>query len=248
VEQWLRSVAPWFGNAAQWAGAILTACAIFFALFKEEILRWFWPPKLVAEIKPEHPYCYKAPAHEKVPGLPEWWGSRYWIRIMIKNVGKRRANNVEVFLASAIDEQTNKPVRRFQPMNLQWSYIAKIYAEGLSPEMSRLCDLAAVSDPSNPSFNQGRPSELLNDKEKTCLCLCLEAGAPRTDWLPPGQYQFVIRLAASNCEPTDWKLRLHLTGQWTEDEKVMFPHGVVLSSVEKLKDNRANKQKSHPGH
>lgn len=228
-----ESVAQWLGNVAQWVGAILTACAIFFALFKEEILGRFWPPELVAELKAERPYCYKAPAHEKLQGAPDWYGFRYWIRVLIRNVGERRANNVEVFLSSAVDEKTNQQVRGFQPMNLKWSYIDKIYAEGISPDMSRFCDFAAVSDPANPTFNQGRPSEILNDKQKTCLCLCLEAGVPRTDWLPPGHYQFVIRIAASNCKPTDWMFRLHLTGQWTEDEKEMYAHGIDLSPVQR---------------
>jgi hypothetical protein len=136
-----------------------------------------------------------------------------------------------VFLSRFAHEQTNELVRRFVPMNLRWSNTDKIYTDGISPEMSRLCDVAAVSDPGHPEFKQGRPPEL-SDSTKTCLSLQLESHPARIDWLPPGKYLFVVRIAASNCKPKDWKFRLHLTGQWTEDENQMFPHGIDVSAIE----------------
>ena len=181
---------------------------------------------MVAEIKATYPYCVKTPEH-----APEWQGSRYWIRILVKNEGHARAEQVEVFLSSVTDEKTNELVRRFVPMNLQWSNSHKVYADGISPDMSRLCDLAAISDPGHPQFEQGRPPELSNDKQKTCLSLRLESVPARTDWLPPGKYLFAIRIAASNCKPKDWKIHLHLTGLWERDEKEMLPHGIDVSAT-----------------
>ena len=191
VGPWFRSAQPWIGTLAQWVGAFGTISAVIVALSKEEMLRWFRRPKLVAVLKAEYPYCIKTPArHGSPPNV--WRGSRYWIRILVKNVGRARADKVEVFLSRFAHEQTNEPVRRFVPMNLRWSSIGKIYADGISPEMSRFCDVAAVSDPGHPEFKQGRPPEL-SDDTKTCLSLQLEWPPPRTDWLPPGKYLFAVQ-------------------------------------------------------
>jgi hypothetical protein len=88
------SVAQWLGNVAQWVGALLTAFGIFFALFKEEILGWFWPPELLAEIKAEHPYCVRTGAHETSP--EKWDGSQYWIRIVVKHEGESTSRLTEI--------------------------------------------------------------------------------------------------------------------------------------------------------
>ena len=83
------SVAQWLGNVAQWVGALLTAFGIFFALFKEETLGWFWPPELVAEIKAEHPIASRlgrTRLHQKsemVPntGFGSWSRTRERVRV-----------------------------------------------------------------------------------------------------------------------------------------------------------------------
>lgn len=213
------------GNLAQWVGAVATSFAVIVALSKDEILRLIKRPKLVGLIKAEYPYCVKTPAHETSPEV--WNGFRYWIRIMVKNEGGARADKVEVFLSKFAVEQTNELVAKFMPMNLQWSYINNIYADGISPEMSRLCDLAAISDPGCPSFKRDRPPGI--SENQTCLSLRLEALPPRHDWLPPGRYQFEVMIAASNCKPVVQKFRLHLTGLWSDDEETMLTNGIVLS-------------------
>jgi hypothetical protein len=75
LAEWFRSRQPWLGNVAQLAGAFLTACAIFFALFKEEFRGWIWPPKLVPVLKAEYPYCVKTPERYGSPAT--WRGFRY---------------------------------------------------------------------------------------------------------------------------------------------------------------------------
>src|SRR5208337_3919680 len=138
------------GNLAQWAGAVGTISAVIVALSKEALLRFIKRPRLVALLKSEYPYCVKIPARETSPEV--WDGFRYWIRIMVKNEGGARADKVGVFLSRFVVEQTDEQAPKFMPMNLQWSYINNIYADGISPDMSRLCDLAAISDPGCPSL------------------------------------------------------------------------------------------------
>lgn len=218
------------GNVAQWVGAVGTISAVLVALFKEDLLRWRRRPELVAVLKAERPYCVKTPEHHGTP--PNVWnGSRYFIRLMVTNMGNVRADKVEVFLSSAVVEETNQPVPNFIPMNLKWSYIGSIYADGISPDMSRLCDFAAITDPTWPPFKEERPSAL--SEKETCLSLILEVGLSRRDFLPPGRYKFEVTMAASNCKPVRQQFRLHLTGRWEADEKVMFAHGFVVSAIEK---------------
>jgi hypothetical protein len=212
------------GNLAQWVAAVGTISAVSIALFKEPLLAWLRRPELKAEIRAEYPFCVKTPAFETSP--EKWKGFRYWIRILVTNDGHSRANQVEVFLANLTKQGTKDPVGNFMPMNLQWSYIHTVYADGISPKMSRLCDLAAISDPNCPSFKEGRPAGLADNQ--TCLSLRLEAVPPRTEWLPPGKYQFEITIAASNCKPVAQEFSLHLTGLWSEDQKTMLTHGIVL--------------------
>lgn len=151
------------GNLAQWVGACGTVAAVVVALFKGELLRWLRHPKLAALTKAENPYCVRAPNRETVPGGEVWNGFRYWIRLWVENRGRVRADKVQVFLSDLLRQQADgsfKSVPKFTPMNLRWSYgnyqKPEIYADGISPDMGKFCDLGAISDPKTPSLN--RPS------------------------------------------------------------------------------------------
>ena len=181
-----------WGNAAQWASAILASLAICFALFKEGVLSWFWHPKLTVRLNPEYPDCVKTPLKHG-----EWWGSRYWIRLWIRNEGRIRAQKVEVFLARAWVERKADywaELPHFTPMNLRWSYGNRkhptIYADGISHRMAMYCDLAAITKPGHPDLQS------VTDPEKTRLGLQFEFPGPAKEYLPTGKYRFEILVAA----------------------------------------------------
>jgi hypothetical protein len=210
---------------AQWAGACATTAAVFVALFKDQALRWWYSPKLVANIGAERPFCVRTPGKEKQEGKPEWQGWRYFIRLSVQNTGRSRAEKVEVFLSRVRIQQDDGSLKDMQeviPMNLRWSYTnysdPEIYADGISPDMFKLCDLGAISDPKTPSLQRLGTTD-------TRLALWLEALTPAEDWLPPGRYEFEIMIAASNCRPVTQHIRLHLTGRWDDDPAVMLAHG-----------------------
>ena len=216
------------GNVAQWAGAVASTAAVIVALFKEEILRRFRRPRLTTSIKARHPYCVRTAYRESANS---WTGWRYFLRIMIENKGNMRAEKVEVFLSRALVQQSDGAfvlVPEFTPMNLRWSHTEyddpEIYVDGISPGKGRLCDLAAISDPSSP-----RLKSILRDSEmQTRLSLRLEVLPRASDWLPPGRYKFEILVAGSNFETVTHSIELHLTGVWSEDVTHMLNHGVIF--------------------
>jgi hypothetical protein len=194
--------------------------AVIAALFKEEFIRRWRHPKLTASIEAKHPDCVRTSEKKDPPAKP-WKGFRYFLRVWVKNEGNIRAEKVEVFLSRAWVRNNGsfEPVPNFTPMNLRWSYTGDTSVEGISPDMRRLCDFGGISDPAYYS-----PPEV-----KTRLSLCLQVPPPVTDWLPPGHYQFEIKLAGSNCEPVTRCIHLHLTGRWHEEPTEMLAHGFTVT-------------------
>jgi hypothetical protein len=140
------------------------------------------------------------------------------------NVGNVRAEKVEVFVRRAFMEKKELP--QFTPMNLRWSngdfQKPTIYTDGISPQMGRYCDFAAISDPAHPELKG----------TETRLQLQFQLLQPTTEWLQPGKYTFDISLAASNCDPVTWVVELHLTGLWSDNEKTMLANGFVVKVLE----------------
>ena len=210
--------ANWWGNVAQWVGALATTAAVIVALFKEDFIRRRRHPELTASIEAKHPDCIRLPAEDKTK---PWKGWRYWLRVWVRNEGNVRAEKVEVFLSQAFVRNNGsfEPVPNFTPMNLQWSYTHETYLDGISPDMGRFCDFGAISDPAHPDLSE----------DETRLSLRLQALPGRADWLQPGHYKFEIKLAGSNCEPVARWIHLHLTGRGDAETAQMLAHGFTVT-------------------
>ena len=84
VGPWFRSAQPWIGTLAQWVGAFGTISAVIVALSKEEMLRWFRRPKLVAVLKAEYPYAsrlQRATVRPQTCGEALATGFGFWSRM-----------------------------------------------------------------------------------------------------------------------------------------------------------------------
>jgi hypothetical protein len=147
-------------TAAQWVGAIATSIAVVIALFKDEWLRYRRQPRLSLRIEPKQPDCQFIPITVRGPlGQLLWHGDSYWIRLWIKNEGRGRAEQVQVFVSRLYKEDANHefaPVQNFIPMNLRWSHSRdqnnpEIFAPGVSQNFGKHCDLCSISDPANPT-------------------------------------------------------------------------------------------------
>jgi len=146
------------GTLAQWAAASATFLAVLVALFKDEILRWWRKPKLTVSIVLQPPDCHKTTLDYEVRRTTVVYGSAecYYLRLWVANEGQTRAERVQVFAAKLFRRTADgsfKQVDSFLPMNLRWSHsqqgsrAPEIFADGISPEMGKRCDLGRVVDP-----------------------------------------------------------------------------------------------------
>jgi hypothetical protein len=221
---------------AQWAGAMATSAAVLVALFRDWLLGLFWYPNLSLRILPEPPDYVKTPIQVGNTSGILWTGDAYFLRLWIENTGNRRAEKVQVFVSKVLREQADrsfKPVPGFLPMNLRWSNTdfnnPEIYADGISPQMGKHCDLASISDPKNPTLIS-IPSVPAG---QVTLDLWLEVfPATLSHGLSPGTYKIELTTAGSNCEPEVHRIMVNVTGRWFDDERTMFSQGVGVKRLD----------------
>jgi hypothetical protein len=224
------------GTLAQWAAATATFLAVLVALFKDEFLRWRRKPKLRLSVSLAPPDCHKTTVTYVVQKVAPTYNTVdcYYLRLWVDNVGKTRAERVQVFVAKLSRRSADgsfKNVDQFLPMNLRWSHAGsktpEIFAEGISPEMGRHCDLGHLVD---PSFRKDVGDDLPTVPDTdTVLALELEIQPnTRSHLVAPGVYHLTLRVAAANCPPSTYVLELTLTGKWFDDETRMFTDGLGL--------------------
>ena len=224
-----------------WAAAVAAFLAVLVALFKEEITRLWRRPILDAIIRLEAPDCHKTETifYKRDTGEVYARSDSYYFRIWVTNKGGLRAEKVQVFAAKLLKRHADgifKEEKQFLPMNLKWSHSQmstkgpEIFAEGISPEMGKHCDLGHILDPK--FLNDTPQSDPGNNQEKTILELDLEV-APNTKshLLHPGVYQLVLMIAAANSKPIKKAWEINMTGDWFYDETKMFSDGIGLKEV-----------------
>ncbi len=230
------------GSVAEWFGASATFLAVLVALFKDEIIQWWRRPKLSARIKLSPPDCSKTQLNYVVQKIALTYGRAecYYLRLWIENRGKTRAEQVQVYASKlwkrAADGSFNL-IESFLPMNLKWAHgqpppnSPEIFADGISPDMGKHCDLGHVVDPDH-RLDVGHDLEGLR-KDQTILALDLEV-APNTltHLIGPGEYRLQIRIAGGNCSPITKIIELTLTGQWFADQSRMFTDGLGIKVMD----------------
>jgi len=229
------------GTLAQWAGATATFLAVLVALFKGEVLRYFRKPRLTVSIALASPDCHKTVMSYAVQKTAPTYGSAdcYYLRVWVKNLGKTRAERVQVFaarLSGRTADGSFKDIDAFLPMNLRWAHGQQgsggpeIFAEGISPLMGKHCDLGHVVDPaSRKDIGEDLPGV---SPSETILALDLEIQPnTRSHLIPPGVYRLELRVAGANCAPVTETLELTITGKWFADQSRMFTDGLGVRVV-----------------
>jgi hypothetical protein len=230
------------GSLAQWVAAGATFLAVLVALFKTEITHWWRRPKLSARIKLSPPDCSKTQLDyvAQKTALTVGRADCYYLRIWIENLGKTRAEQVQVYASKLWKRAADGSfslVDNFLPMNLKWAHGPpppkgpEIFAEGISPRMGKHCDLAHVVDPKHRA-NVGHDLEGV-PTDQTILALNLEV-APNTltHLIAPGKYRLKLRIAGGNCSPITKTLELALTGKWYADQARMFTDGLGIKVID----------------
>jgi hypothetical protein len=227
-----------YGTLAQWVSACATFSAVLVALFWQDILRYFKRPKLQVEIKLSQPDCHKTKlSYQRAPGQAIQHADCYYFRIWVENIGKSRAEKVQVFASKLYrknDEDKYRETTSFSPMNLCWAHAQpgkgpEVFADGISPEMGKHCDLAHIIHPLHQ--NAIEPSIEVGFGEAV-LTLDLEV-KPNTlgHQIKPGDYWLVLLVAAANCKPVTKMLDISFSGTWYDNETKMFSEGIVIRPI-----------------
>jgi hypothetical protein len=227
------------GTLAQWAGATATFLVVLVALFKDGVLRWWRRPKLTVSISLASPDCHKTQmTYESQHNYLV--ADCYYLRLWVKNLGRTRAEQVQVFAEKLYQQGAGgsfKEIDRFLPMNLKWSHGhqlsggPEIFAQGISPQMGKHCDLGHIIDPQFRSFS----GEDLADvpPNKTLLALDLEfLSATLSHLISPGTYRLHLRVAAANSTPVPKTLEITVTGEWFKEQDRMFIEGLGIKVVQ----------------
>jgi hypothetical protein len=226
------------GSIAQWASAGATLLAVLVALFKDEMLRWLRKPKLIVRIKLAPPDCQKTTLHIVANTTGETVASAecYYLRLWIENTGKTTAQRVQVFAARLMKQQADQSFREvdgFLPMNLRWAHgqlasgLPEIFAEGISPNMGKHCDLGHLVDPQHRALY----GHTLDGVASTRAIVALDVEAPPATFshlIAPGVYRLELRIAGSNSAPVSKVLEINVTGNWFPDQKQMFSDGLGI--------------------
>ena len=109
---------------AEWWSAIGTVSAVVVALFAESVWAWLRRPKLDLSIQVARPDCMKTNFTDQTGQVV---ADVYYFRLSIRNRGKRRAEDVEVYAErlEVSEEGDLKVVAEFPPMDLKWSHIGR---------------------------------------------------------------------------------------------------------------------------
>jgi hypothetical protein len=224
-------------SLAQWFGAIATFAAVLLALFRDLVLGWWRRPELDTTCSKEAPWTVKTPMivwQGKNAGGGVWKGNGYYVRIKVENVGKTRADKVQVSASKLTKRGADGnfvEIPTILPLNLKWSNSPPdevlTIIDGISSKMSAFCDVISLCDPANPY--QRRPAGF-TPTATTIGQLQLEV-EPFTDThlLLPGTYRLIIRIAAANVEPIDKELEFTHTGAWTQDDVMMRRDNLGIS-------------------
>lgn len=206
---------------AQWAAAAVTFLAVLVALFKDPIREWWRKPKLVASCGNSPPHCIRTPyfVHDLIGNLL-WTGDTYWVRAMVDNTGRTRAEKVQVSLSKlyyrpSVDENFSEITNHHFPMNLRWSHIHTPILDGISQHMPALCDIIALCDPANPHWQV--PAN--TPPHTTVGRLQLEVDLPAEfHSLRPGSWKVILRIGAANAKPIEKTLLFSHTGEWRQND------------------------------
>jgi hypothetical protein len=227
-------------STVRWVSAIATWCAVVVALLKEDILRLWRRPRLVATIRLRPPDCTKTPLYIMKPVMGTTRSEAvafdcYYLRLWIENRGKQRAERVQIYAAKLLKKHADgvfREVGTFLPMNLRWAHSPDptkppLIFEDINPQMGRHCDLGRITDPRAPIDRlPGVPPD------KAILHLDLEIDpATGTNLISPDVYRLQLRIAAANARPTDKHLEITLRGDWFADQSRMFADGIGIREL-----------------
>ena len=211
--------------AAGWFAAFGTLVLAFVAVFQEWIKSWFFKPMLDLKIRAARPDAEKTRFDVNT--------NVYYFRVAVTNCGRRAAEAVQVYVARVKRKKADDKyelVDRFIPMALKWTHKGVTTLPYLLPDMPpSYCDFGHITDPGRKMAPPFENLEGVSPNE-TVFALDTEVSPKsKSNLFGPGEYYVYLKVAASNCAPKDFKVKVKMPGKWFEDEEQMFRDGIGLS-------------------
>ncbi|HTX21047.1 MAG TPA: hypothetical protein VMD27_04170 [Candidatus Aquilonibacter sp.] len=219
---------------AEWLVAIGTLALAVIAVFQDKIRAWIQRPKLKMLVG-EH---VKTPLRvsEAADNKTKSFVTAYIFKLLVRNEGSQRAEEVEVFASALFRKEANgtfQEVKSFPRRNLQWPDSEEVFVKAISPGMQRECNLFVIVNPAEraKAFYFDNPN-LAVPTDQTVLAFQLK-GKPyaKTYCFGPGTYRVVLHIAATNTRPQEIKIEINHTGKWFDDEVKMLSMGEGLQIV-----------------
>lgn len=242
------------GSWTQLLAAVATVLATLVALFKEKIIAWRYPPKLMLRARRTPPdidhITFRYPMNIPPPGSEPIYGyaDSYFLRLWVQNEGKSRAEKVQVFVSKLLRRAPDgsfDPMESFIPMNLRWSFgserptHAEVFADGISPGMGVHCNLAYIIDPDKIKIDHADATSgqtlmhLTTEMNPTNLC----------NVLAPEIYRLELLVAGANCRPRAYTVEISHTGKWFKEKEKMLREGVMMKIIDGPSKPRIEKSK-----
>jgi hypothetical protein len=212
----------------EWLTAIGTvgACviALVVAFFGKWMERFFFHPKLrlIASVKrPNSARPERYTRNSNGGAIPA--GEAWFFRLEIKNESRvRAARGVQILLSEVerIDADRVEPVKRFSPMNLNWTHLGRSTRDLILPQSPQYCDFIHIGQPEY----KGQTNEELETVPKEQGVICLDVEVPTSErghLLEPGKYRCRLILAAENCPSQEYVVDVGYSGIWAKDEETM---------------------------
>jgi len=208
---------------ADWLVAGGTVVLAIVALFQEPFRHWIFRPKFRVSIKTEPPDCGAVAFTDSTGKVV---AETIHLRLLVKNVGRTTAKNVEVFAKELRREDADGTWKRidvFPPMNLVWSHVSTMHFPFIAPKTGKHCDLAHIVEPQKrPAVGEEPSSWQFGPQECSLVLKVIHLPNHKGHIVGPGKYQLDIQVAAENVPPLERTIEINLRGPWDPDEATML--------------------------
>ncbi|MEO7034600.1 MAG: hypothetical protein ABI548_11885 [Polyangiaceae bacterium] len=203
------------GWPSEWkdVGAIATSIGVLYALYRDLFLTWRNRPILEVRCEPNPPDFYV---------IGRNLDRKLNVLLYVKNVGKGRANQVQVIAEGLWSRpHENGPFREaaLLPMPLRWAFENEpfgtektLIANGIAPGTGQHCRIGVLT--------------FLDQQARLSMNLAMR-GDGVTVHVEPAHYQLKLRIAAANAEAVVRYLEFRVTGKWSQDDNELYATAIT---------------------
>jgi len=213
-------------NKIQAFMAYFTLLAVLVALFGEKLWEILTQPILQIDFELAPPGCHKTQMKGPQISFPV-----YYFRFLVKNYGKRQAEECEMVLEKIFEEKNGRfeQYKNYTPVTLKWSGSRNPHVRDLQPNRGIYCDLGRVHSPTHK--HRSIYVNITEDQQKESKFVLelpvSELYYSQWDSLLPGRYLLDIVVYSKNAKVAKRRFELTWSGIWKEDNTEMLKELII---------------------